>query len=79
MRNGRQPADLVQQLGGDALVGRGKLAAPNGRRMNLPRLAQRDADVRQAGVQLVGGEVFQEDWHSGPVGDRSMFSDEDCW
>ena len=36
----------------------GKRAASNGRRVNLPCLARRDADVRQAGVQLVGGEVF---------------------
>jgi hypothetical protein len=32
--------DLGQQLGGNALVGRGQLAATHGRRMNLPRLTR---------------------------------------
>ena len=63
VRNDRQPADLVKHGGGDALGRRRKLAAPHGRRMNLPRLSRRHADVRQAGVQLFGSAVCQENRH----------------
>ena len=47
VRNGRQAANLVQQFGGDAFIGRRKRAASHGRRMNLPRLTRRQADARQ--------------------------------
>ena len=68
-------ATSSQQVGGNAFVRGGKRAASNGRRVNLPRLARRDAEVRQGGVQLGGGEVFQENWQDSTGADGCTMRD----
>jgi hypothetical protein len=56
--NRRYAADGFQKLAGDALGGWRQFSAPHDGRVNLPRLPQSDAEVGQAGVQLLGREVF---------------------